>query len=78
MKDIDFITLDYDNQDILEGPYSMEYPYSLEAYDGNKPCGGCRVKNKDDLKEMYVRWKESYGMFNLKYIFKKGDKVITL
>ena len=73
MKDIDFITLDCDNQDILE-----EYPYSLEAYDYNKPCGGCRVRNKNDLKEMYVRWKESYGIFNLKYIFKKGDKVIEL
>jgi len=72
MKDIDFITLDDHSQDI------SEYPYSLEAYDYNKSCGGCRVRNKDDLKEMYVRWKESYGIFNLKYIFKKGDKIIEL
>ena len=72
MKDIDFITLDDHLQDI------SEYPYSLEAYDYGKPCGGCRVRNKDDLKEMYVRWKESYGIFNLKYIFKKGDKIIEL
>lgn len=72
MKDIDFIPLNYDEQDILE------YPYSLEAYDYGKPCGGCRVRNKNDLKEMYVRWKESYGIFNLKYIFKKGDKIIEL
>ena len=54
------------------------YDYTMEVFDEGKPTGGCRTKNKDDLKAMYNLWKETYGTMFLKYIFKKGDKVITL
>lgn len=69
-KEIDFITLDKDNP---------VYMYSLEAIDDrNRECGGCRTRNKEDLRLMYQIWKETYGAFNLKYIFKKGGSVISL
>ena len=72
-KEIDYITLDETPQDILS------YQYSLEAYDDrNRDCSGCRTRNKEDLKSMYQLWKELYGTLNLKYTFKKGEKVIEL
>ena len=73
-KQIDYIPLwlASSDQDILA------YPYSLEAYDHGKPSGGCRTKNKEDLRSMYQIWKETYGTIELKYIFKKGEKVIEL
>lgn len=72
-KEIDFLTLE-------ESPESNpDYPFTLEAYDyGDKPSGGCRCKTKDDLKLMYQLWKEVYGIYNLKYVFKKLDKEIVL
>ena len=70
---IDFLTFEESPE---ENP---EYPYTLEAYDyGNKPSGGCRCKSKDDLRTMYQLWKETYGVYNLKYYFKKNDKEILL
>jgi len=68
MKDIDFVALDYDGQDILE------YPYSLEAYDYNKPCGGCRVRNKNDLKNICNLIKKLNGIiiFHLILLQKKN------
>lgn len=66
-KEIDFITLEENNP---------EYPFSMEAYEYNKPSGGCRTRNKNDLKAMYQLWKETYGTLNLKYIFKKNEEVL--
>ena len=72
MKSIDFLTL----EESPEG--NPEYPYSLEAWEYDRPSGGCRCKSKDDLKAMYQLWKETYGTINLKYYFKKGEQVIQL
>ena len=68
-KQIDFITLD---------EIDPAYPYSMEAYEYEKPSGGCRTRNKNDLQAMYQLWKEVYGTINLKYIFKKNDEKINL
>lgn len=68
-KIIDFITLEENDP---------AYPYSMEAYEYEKPSGGCRTRNKEDLKAMYQLWKEIYGTINLKYYFKKGDRGIEL
>lgn len=69
-KRIDFIMLSETNP---------EYIYSLETYDDrNHSCGGCRTKNKEDLKAMNNLWKELYGLLNLRYIYKKNDTVINL
>ena len=69
MKTIDFITLEETDP---------AYPYSMEAYEYEKPSGGCRTRNKNDLQAMYQLWKETYGTINLKYIFKKNDEKINL
>ena len=66
-KEIDFITLEENNP---------EYSFSMEAYEYGKPSGGCRTRNKNDLKAMYQLWKETYGTLNLKYIFKKNEEVL--
>ena len=68
-QEIDWVSLDVT---------SPEYPYSLEAFDENKPCGGCRTKTKDDLKEMYRRWQERYSGLFLKYYFKRNERLIEL
>lgn len=69
-RQIDFIMLSEN---------SPEYVYSLEAYDDrNRPCGGCRTKNKDDLRAMNNLWKETYSLSNLRYVYKKNDTVINL
>ena len=71
-KEIDFLTFD-------ESPeVNSNYPYSLEAWEYEKPSGGCRCKNKEDLRAMYTLWKEIYGCYNLKYIFKKLNEQINL
>ena len=57
---------------------SPEYPYSLEAFDDGKACGGCRTKTKEALREMYRLWQERYPGLLLKYIFKKNERLIDL
>ena len=68
-KTIDFITIE-------EGDPS--YPFSLEAWEYDKPSGGCRTKTKEDLRAMYELWKETYGTINLRYIFKKNEEEIRI
>lgn len=71
-KEIDFLTLE-------ESPeVNQNYPYSLEAWEYEKPSGGCRCKSKEDLRTMYTLWKEVYGTFNLKYMFKYLNQQINL
>ena len=68
-KAIDFIYLEDNNPN---------YPFSMEAYEYGKPSGGCRTKTKEDLRAMYELWKETYGMINLRYIFKKNEEEIKI
>lgn len=74
MKEIDFIPIWMP----MTEDEIIKYPYIMEVYEYGKPSGGCRTKNKDDLKAMYQKWKDTYGIFNLKYIFKKNEKIIDI
>lgn len=66
--------IDWVNLEVI----SPEYPYSLEAFDEGKSCGGCRTKTKDDLREMHRLWQERYSGLLLKYYFKKNERMIDL